>query len=497
MSYSNLLTNFTSETYSDDSGKIKVKRRGRPAHEILADLRGSVGDHIKRVGPRVFANGNGKIIYFNSADELFGWVCSRNMVVDWGSQTDMVGKQVFLSYIGNVAEAYDCAVSYPHYPSVPGFYYVNKIEPAQTSHLDWLVKFFNPHTAKDRALLTAAFMTPFWGGGFGNRPGFLFAAKDDDEQQGRGAGKTAVTDAISLLCGGHVDLSKKSDDEAIRKALLSAQDMRVARFDNVKEETFSSATIESITTSPFISAHRLYAGHDFIPNIYTFYLTFNDSRLSKDLSQRFLTIRLNRPDYNPEWLPELNNFIVKYREKIIADIGYLISKEAPGWETCTRFPVWERAVLSKCVGTLNHAVLQASIQVDRDAVDENSGIREDFAEICREKMAVFARKDPEQSTYAVRQSWVVQWLMEFLGKKSNRKSVSRLLPRVLPEGFCKQSRLFDGIDYLVWSGAWHIGDKTFSPTSCWRVCYSDKATSLAEWPFIHPLTKDGVGSKYP
>lgn len=480
------LKNFDPVEFLKDDGTLGIKNVGLEAVDIWNELKNMSGNYIKRVGDQVFANGGGKIIYMNKAEALFGWIASRGVHTEWAKSRDAISKAEFLSYIGNVAEAYDYASAYPHFPAVKGFYYVNKIEPKSNGKLDELIDFFTPDTNKDRAMLKAAFVTPAWGRCFGNRPGFLIVARDDDEKQGKGTGKTTITDMISAVYSGHVDLSKKSDDETIRKALMSAQDVRIARIDNIKGGAFTSETIESLMTSPNLSAHRLYKGHAIVPNVYTFFITFNDAELSQDFSQRFMTIRVKRPVYNSEWLTKINDFIAANRDAILADIGALIIEPYENGKTVTRYPTWEREILSKCVGSLELASLHAAIEVDRDSVDEMNNLKEEFSEYCRERIAIAAGMDPENSTFAIRQAWVVKWLIEFKGGNLSRKSARKLLSRILPQGFSKDTQERDGIDYMIWSGVWHLGDNggsRFSPTSALRLVFAHGETSTVEWKF--------------
>lgn len=490
-----MLQNYDTEFYKNKKGEEKARRIGREAHIIWSDLKGMGGHFIRRVGPRPFANGGDKILFFDAADSLFGWIHSRNIHVDWGKANDMLSKSEFLRYVGNIADNYDYASAYPHYPSVPGFYYIHKIQPALNGSLETLVDFFYPDSEKDRAQLRAAFMTPFWGKGFGNRPGFLVVAREDDEKNGKGVGKSTVTDAISLLCGGHVDLSKKADDDIVRRALMSAKDIRIARFDNVKGGALSSETLESITTAPNISGHVMYQGHALIPNIYTFYLTFNDAELSQDLSQRFLTVRIRRPQYDPTWLTRLREFIEKNRNAIIADIGAKLLTPSEPIVPMTRFPEWEQEVATKCMSEgLDFISYQIKLTSDREDVDEMTNLRDEFSEVCREKIAHLVKTDPEKSTYAIRASWVNNWLREFYSEKMSRKSARKLLDRILPQGFSRNPSMLDGIEYLIWSGDWHRGDLNFRPTSCHRVVYSSGSTLLPEWHFFIHVYHDNPTS---
>lgn len=487
------LKNFGSQWVTNKKGARVEIAWGLAADEIWSELKNISGNYIKRVNDQVFANGGGKIIFMEKAEKLFGWVASRGVHVEWGRSRDMISRGDFLAYVANVAEAYEYASAYPHFPNVPGFYYINKIESEENGMLDKLVGFFNPDTEKDRAQLKGAFATPFWGHGFGNRPGFLIVAREDDERQGRGTGKTTITDAISLLCKGNVDLSKKADDETIRKALMSAKDIRIARLDNIKGGSFSSETIESLVTAPFLSAHQMYKGHALVPNIYTFFITFNDAELSPDLSQRFLTIRIKRPKYDPEWLPRLNKFIEINRDKIIADIGALIARKSEDHKTITRFPEWEREILNKCLSAkLSIMALHSAILTDRESIDEMNNLKEEFSEFCREKIAWTVGCDPEDGTYAIQQKWLINWLIDFMGKKMSRKAAAKLLPRILPIGFHEQSLILGGINYWVWHGEWHQGKLDTSVRSATRFKFTGGVNVAETWNFKVEITHSGM-----
>lgn len=490
-----VLMNYHLQEYENDKGETKFRQIAKIAADIWNDLRAMTDNCVKRVQGRVFANGNNRICYFEGADELFGWLPTKDIHADWSKKFGLIGKGEFLKYISHVADQYEFASALPHYPAVPGFYYVRNIKPEHTGKLDELVAFFSPATNKDRALIKSAIITPFWGGPFGNRPAFVIDGLETDDQGNRGVGKTALTDSIGFLCGGEIDLSKKSDISDIRKMMLTAEDVRLVRFDNIKEETLSSEAIESLITAPAISGHRMYHGYDRVPNWFSYFITFNDASLSKDMSQRAMIIRLARPKYDPFWWPQLIDFIKINGDAIIADIGAILTAEISPFKTATRFPVWEQGVLARCTDDL--ITVQTAIAVDREAVDETVSLKEEFGDHCYERIATMVKNNPSGSTFGVRKSWVVGWLQKFdCNRKLSRKSANKLLMRLLPQAFLIEPQLYRGIDYLIWVGARHDGNIEFTPTGCRRIESGEDGIFLSTWPFKTGTEPDENADSY-
>jgi hypothetical protein len=480
--FRNALRNFTEEWGFDESGKKKLFKIPIDASEVWRDLKNLTGNRIKRIKNRVFANGEGKILYFDRPEQLIGWCAAHGAAFEWANQVGMITKSEFLHYLSNIVDQYEFATALPHYPKVEGFYYINDIAPKETGRLDELIKFFKPSTDHDKAILKSAILTPFWGGSFGSRPAFLIDGQPNDQEGNRGIGKTAVTDTISYLCNGHVDLSTKTEGPDIRKMLLTSGDLRIVRFDNIKQNTLSSDTIESLITAQNVSGHRMYLGHDSIPNWFGYYLTFNDAMLSKDMSQRCMIIRLDRPVYDPEWWTNIVAFIDKYHDEIIGDIGTLLLKDNKKFFPKSRFTLWERNVLAKC--SSNIAELQDHITNDQSAVDDTKMLTEDLTEMIMEKLAVCSKMDPLKTTIAVKRSWVTCWVQEFLGKNYSKKSALKVLERTLPTAFLLDTKMHCGVHYLVWSGANFVTkDRRFLPTSAWRIDRNGDHYGKIEWKF--------------
>ena len=98
-----------------------------------------------------------------------------------------------------------------------------------------LVDRFCPATDINRDLLTAAFVTPAWGGPCGARPAFVITSDG-----GRGTGKTTVVKVVGHLWGGLLSFFHNEDINRIKTRMLSpeALTVRASLLDNVKSLRF-------------------------------------------------------------------------------------------------------------------------------------------------------------------------------------------------------------------------------------------------------------------
>ena len=115
----------------------------------------------------------------------------------------------------------------------------------------------------------------------------------------------------------------------LKTRLLSegAVGKRVALIDNIKTSKFSWGEFEGMVTAPVISGHQLYIGENQRPNHLTWILTVNGATVSDDIAGRTVVIKLSRPEYDPQWQPDIINFINEHRWEIIADVQRLIEQE--------------------------------------------------------------------------------------------------------------------------------------------------------------------------
>ena len=193
-------------------------------------------------------------------------------------------------------------------------------------YLEHFVSFFHPRTDTDRDLIRSFLLCLCWGAPPGARPAYLVTAPEDDTQQGRGVGKSKLVELCGELVGGMLEISQQEDIVAIKKRLLSpaARPLRLARLDNIKTYHFSWADLEGLITSPVICGHRLYKGEGRRPNALTWALTLNGASLSKDMAQRVIVVKLQRPNYNPNWEGNVRAYIAEYRWHILSDIRRLL-----------------------------------------------------------------------------------------------------------------------------------------------------------------------------
>lgn len=483
------LANYDPEWTENEQGKPKLIKHPKTADAIWAHLGIMLPGVFKRMGNTPFCIVGDEIFVLDDSAKLYAMILKLGVMLLWSDGDALISKKEFFCFVGQHAEKFDLISELPCYPEMPGVFYSKKIAPEENGTLDHLIGLFNFATDVDRQLIKAMFMTPFWGGECGQRPAFLIDGLDSDKAGNRGIGKTTITDALVLLCGGTcVDLTSKTEGEDIRKRLLTAVKERVVRMDNIKAQSLSNETLESLITAKRVSGHQMFRGHNSIPNAFTYVLTFNDAVLSKDMSQRCIIIRLKRPQYIAEWWDGVTDFIETNRERIIADIGHMFAKDAPALPAASRFAKWERHVLGKCATDL--AAVQASIKYDQTSVDDDSHLMEDIREVMLEKIAGIQWKfdgngpvyfDPEKHTVAVNRAVVHGWLAPLFQKGLSSRYIAKRLQSAMPKEFLSEFKKHLGTRYLVWVGA-RSGAPNFEPKGCWRVEING-STKITQWNF--------------
>ena len=307
-------------------GKGKPKRRGLVIEDVRDDLFDLTGGWPKRVGEHLFVEGpNCQPIYLDKPTKFFGWI-DGSAHVDWSKGSDCVSQERFYANLTMSADSYDALETSPHFPPLPSNYYMHPPLPqTDTTYLDHLIDYFTPLTPTDRDLIRAFAQTLCWGGPPGSRPIFLITGPDHDpqpEKKGRGIGKSALVTLFSELVGGVMTFSQREDIVAIKKRLLSpaARSLRVALLDNVKTLRFSWADLEGLITANVVSGHEMYEGEGRRPNTLIWAVTLNGATLSKDIAERSVIIKLDRPEYNPHWESEVREYIKENRWEILNDI---------------------------------------------------------------------------------------------------------------------------------------------------------------------------------
>jgi len=431
------------------------------ASDIWQQVSSFTEDKIFRIGGKLFTIiENGEVVWLQNASEYFSILYRIGMRGDWSDKvTGAVSKSEFFNFARTKAKAFDFIMEYPLYPAQENVYYKNQIAPEKTGRLDELLNFFNPHSPEDRDFLKAAFVTPFWGGSAGKKPAFVFDGADDSgEGKKRGIGKSTIIEVMSRLLGEeYVDMDYRLPVEDMKKRLLGASS-RIVRFDNVKSALLSSEAIENLITAEKINGHRMYQGDSSMPNFFTYCFTFNDAAFSKDLAQRAIIVRLDRPEYNAGWEERVNSFIDDFRDEIIADIGAVLTK-APdsNRKQWTRFSRWEKDVLQKC----SDKDLGEVIKESQKEVDDDSNFTEEIRDLLMAKISDYltgesdttgrTHVNPETDKVAIKTTLVTEWMKEIMGKGVNDRWVRKKLMQNRPEELSKELNKIDGTRFYVWN----------------------------------------------
>lgn len=215
------------------------------------------------------------------------------------------------------------------------------------SYLDDLVSLFdNVEEYQDKLLLKAAICTPMICGA-GKNPLFIVMA---DMQ---GSGKTELVKAIGDLYsknGCMKFLADRLDGTKIISDLLTNEaKTRVILVDNMKKVADSSS-LEDFITSRTIQGHKMYVGHSLNYNMYTWFITANVPKLSRDMAQRAYIIKLKKPEtYNVAWQDSLADLLSNHRNDILSEIADIL--RGPSQFTYAhgseRWPLWINSILSK------------------------------------------------------------------------------------------------------------------------------------------------------
>lgn len=410
--------------------------------EIYRQMLKIVGDWPKRINETVYIIENEEIRECKKPGRLMSWIEGHNVKIDWKPRiANAVSQTDFFDHVHLKCKNYRGIETLPHYPKVEDVFYHHLVSLPKTGFhgaLDELLSRFNPATAQDKAYLKALFLTVLWGGPGGSRPGFVLMAPDDDREKGRGVGKTAITDALALLYGICIDFKPKDDRDAITKRLLTSASKRLIRFDNVQSK-LANADVEGLITAQFISGHKMWAGDDAIPNLFTWVLTFNQADFSKDMAQRALPIRLARPQYDPDWWAKTEEYIKKNRERIIADTLHILKSPATvELKKHFRFAVWSKAVLSRCT---TDAYLTDDIIARQKGTEFEDSITDQIFDIIDANMTNYAfwggcdndqPVDWDQFSYRIKSALVTGWVKEKMPWMTGHK-LFRLLDQEKPD----------------------------------------------------------------
>jgi hypothetical protein len=465
--------------------------------EIWRRIQFVTGDKVKRVGRMPFiVLPSGEIRELKSATDMFAYLFKAGALLDWIDKVPgAISKAEMYQYVGLQAERYETITNMPHFPPLPDCYYCIKVAPERNGKLDQLIEMFNYANEADKILLKSLFMTPFWGGPGGSRPAFLLDGIDNDGMGNRGIGKTSVTDALSLLCGDCLDISRKTDGDDVRKLMLTSGDVRLVRMDNIKAGNLSNDVFESLITTKRVSGHKLYVGHASVPNWFTFVMTFNDASLSRDMSQRTMVVRLKRPRYDANWFPRIVDFIEKNRGDILSDIAASIQlDDRPDFDAKTRFPLWEKQVLSGAAPNLD--CVYEHITNEQGINDSDAHLLEDIREVIESHLCKFIRPhntksewehlNPATDYVAIPRSELFRWIAPLFGTNASRRYVAKKFNSLALFEFCPQVEIYCGDRYLIrcpFSAELPPLVHQKRPKACHRIPLSSSERKCENWSF--------------
>lgn len=357
-------------------------------NDIATELYSRTDGWPQRVGDTLFwENPEHEIEEFPTPVKFQSWIQDQLGGLDWQLGRRFVTQEQFFEHLKRKARNWAAAETLPHWPAVENIYYTQQEIPDQgNGALEDFLDFFCPATPVDRELIRAFVLTLFWGGLGGHRPVFLVTGPDQDDQRGRGVGKSSLVNWIGKLTP-HV-LDVKPDDKITKTKgrLLTGpgRQVRLAVIDNLKSHKFGWADLEGLITSPDISGHKMWAGESDRPNLITWGITLNGANLSKDMSQRVIPIKVNRPAKRFSWAREIDQFIKSRHLEILADIRDLLQADPPEITQRIRWELWESEVLSR-VNLV--AECQQTILERQRAIDGDQDETEVVADFLRDQLA--------------------------------------------------------------------------------------------------------------
>lgn len=427
------------EVEVEEDGKKKTFRRGLPIEAIHRDLVTLTGGWPKRLGDLMFAPGaDGRPTYLETDQEVFAWINGRlggsQAAVRWSRGDDRITQGQFTAYLAQRLDSYTAVEEYPHWPELPGHYYMHPEPVGGSKRVLQLLNRFKPATAADRDLILAFLLTQIWGGLPGRRPAFLFTTdEDDDPHKGRGAGKTTVAKVAGWLFGGMVQASANDDIDKLKTRLLtpSALGVRLVLIDNIKSFKLSWAELESLITSSFVSGHRMYHGEATRPNTITYALTINGASLSRDLAQRVVPVHLKRPEYSGEWEEETYALVSDHRWEIIGDMLEILREPADKLGKFSRWGSWEADVLAHVADPQE---CQRVIAERQETYDEDQAEADVVAHAFREQLQQRGL-DPETCSVLIPSAVAAAWVNDATNEKGRptNKTSAYLASLAIPE----------------------------------------------------------------
>ena len=141
--------NFFTERHGRNTLQI-----GRAIGDLATRLFALTGGFPKRVGEDLFCRTeNHEVRWLANVQSLFAWI-DNQAKVNWAKGSDKVPQERFYAHLAMTAEAFDAVELVPHWPPMPGVYYLHPPLPPATDghHFEELLRQFSPASPEDAAV---------------------------------------------------------------------------------------------------------------------------------------------------------------------------------------------------------------------------------------------------------------------------------------------------------------------------------------------------------
>ena len=376
-------------------GKEREVPRSRTYDVTLARLMELAGGRLGRVKDTLFvkpATLGGEYFFVSNASDLFAHLGTNGRTtIDWRNTQGAMTKLEAFAAVKAAIEPYEGIDTAPEFPPRPKVFYNHPQLPDHSVEADaalaTLVNAFCPETAVDKVLILTLFLTAFWGGPPGQKPGFVVHSKE-----GRGVGKSILIEMLArLLDQGIVEASTKDKGgfEALKKRLLSPTGLqsRIVRYDN-ETGRVADPELASQITAPTVSGYQLYTGEGTRVNNIVWAVTLNAPAMDSDMAHRCIPIRLGRPPRHPRWATDLHRHIDANRWRIVTAIGEFFAVEPVELQPATRWAPWESEILGRLarsadvdIAEIQETIVQRQREFDAEADESELIVDELRAEL--------------------------------------------------------------------------------------------------------------------
>ena len=384
--------NYRWESRQTENGAVKRVKVPKLIGEMKEDLLNRFLGFPRRVADSLFDHDQdtGEIRVFTDASTFYAWVQLKcRQPVSWAAMDGAVSREEFFQSLKIEAEKYEMITPVPTFPHRRDVYHTFKSlpEPApDRRHFEEFLRFFNPATDEDAAMLRVLFASPLYYKEKVDRPLWVI-----DSDTAQGSGKTKLAEAVARLYGTDegdagepfwVDVrsitSEQSADRVWRRLLsASGRRKRIVLIDNVTN-FLAAPSLATLITQGSISGLAPYGrGEETRPNDLTYIITSNSARFDRDLASRALFIKVNKKESpDPYWASKMFDYIKRHRMNILSEIIATLSEPTAGELVFTRYRQWELDVMAPIISDdkLREKIMDANrqLQLDSDYDSENA-----------------------------------------------------------------------------------------------------------------------------